>query len=173
MVAKKKFTTVKTPGIYLEGSKSLARAMRVLGDQDAPFLKDALVKSNNLLAAEIRSRATGGLANSVHIIGLKGEGSARGLRAVVQVRHPGSRSVEFGRVKYYTDFTGGNNRPGSKRKKGSIRRTGTLVTRRGQRPRTYVGIKHGSHAIGATAPEISKILSEAIDKEWARLAEDE
>lgn len=144
----------------------LNRALSMFEEKHADYLREALAKSAHLLMPEIRSRARGGIANRVEYSGLKG--TKAGVRAVIVIGHPGARSMEFGRKRWYRSPGAGNNRDGQKRAKGSMRR-GLAIYPRGQKPRPFLGIERGDGAIGATAEPIKKLLSEAVAAEWRRL----
>lgn len=133
-------------GIQVEGAKQLQKALRVLGEKDAPFLKEALETSGRMLSREAGSRAPGGIGRAVKFTAVRGKPS--GLRAIVNVKHPGSRSMEFGR-KWY----------------GRPRRR----VARGQQARPYMGIIRGDAAVGATNDEVKRLISDAFDKEWERI----
>lgn len=68
----------------------------------------------------------------------------------------------------------GNNRPGSKRRKGSMvaymqrYRVGDIGSA-GQRPRPYLGIINRNAAIGAVEDDVERLLTAAIRDEWNRL----
>ena len=69
----------------------------------------------------------------------------------------------------------GNNRAGSKRKKGSMKsqfryKVGELGSA-GQRPRPYLGVIKGNAALGAVREQVEKKLTDAVRKEWDRIGE--
>ena len=117
-----------------------------------------------ILAVEIRARARGGIKAKVRGGYARHKGNL--LLATASVSHPGGRPMEFGRTTYYRGFKG-NNRPGSPRAKGSMKR-GRAFTTRGQRERVYIGIKRGDAAVGAAEPQIEELFSKAILAEWER-----
>ena len=135
-------------GIQVDGAIQIQKALRVLGETDAPFLRAALEESGQDLAAEAAARAPGGIGRAVKFTGVKGKPS--GLRAMVQVKHPGSRSMEFGR-KWY----GQHGR--------------RVKVAKGQPARPYFGIVKGDAAIGATNERSMKRISDAIFNEWERI----
>lgn len=65
----------------------------------------------------------------------------------------------------------GNNRPGSKRKKGVMKRQFRFRAAAGQKPKPYLGVVKGNAAIGAVQDQVREKLETAIRKEWDRLAE--
>lgn len=144
-------------GIEVKGATALNRAMKALGETDAPFLGQAIDDGGKLLQGAVRPRAPGGMASKVEFSGVKGSGA--NLRALVKVKHPGAKSMEFGRTKYYEAFTG-------RRQKA----TGRKVTRRGQQARPFVGVRNMDRAVGAVKPDIQVLIERAYTKEWDRLA---
>jgi hypothetical protein len=198
-------------GVKLEGVSTLNKALRVLQEPEAPFLKEALTKSGKLLQHAAMSRAPGGIAQKVDFVGIRGSGG--GIRALIKIDHPGGRSMEFGRIWYYRawgsasgakraanitkflgyneKFTGsatdlkrqraaqknlaaigariGNNRPGSKRAKGIMKRQEKFRGSPGQRARPYLGVIKGNAAIGAVTDDVTHLLSQAIRDEWDRI----
>ena len=156
-------------GIEVHGTKELRRAFKVLGEKEAPFLRKALDEAGHILESEAAKRAPGGIAAGVGFAGVKGVGAA--VRAVIRIKHPGARSMEFGRVWYYRSAIGaGNNRTGSKRAKGSIKSKGHKArASRGQAARPYLGIIGGDQAIAASHDRVAELLTEAYVKEWERL----
>ena len=143
--------------IRLEGANRLKRAMRLLSEAEAPFLKAALEESGELLAGEAEGRGPGRIGRSVSFVGVRGTGGA--LRSLSRATHPGARSMEFGRTTYYRGFTGRNQKSGTKFKAA-----------RGQKARPFAGIKNGNAALGAVKPRVEALLSEAIAAEWERVA---
>ncbi len=65
----------------------------------------------------------------------------------------------------------GNNRPGSKRAKGSMKRQWRfrVPEGEGQRARPYLGVIKGDAAIGAVKDEVEDLLTKAIRDEWDRI----
>ena len=161
--------------VQIDGAGTLQKALRVLAEPDAPFLREGLEKAGHVLAGEASSRAPGGIARSVSFVGIKG--NASNLRAVVSIKHAGARSMEFGRVWYYrkAERKGpagiGNNRPGSKRGRGSMKKQWRfrVPAGHGQQARPYLGIINGGGAIGASQDKVREILSDAIEREWNRI----
>lgn len=162
--------------VQLEGAGTLQKALRILAEPDAPYLRDGLEKAGHVLAGEVSSRAPGGIARTVSFVGIRG--NAANLRAVISVKHPGARPMEFGRVWYYRKASRkgapegiGNNRAGSKRGRGSMKKQYRyhVAAGRGQKARPYMGIVDGGGAIAASAERVRKILSDAIEREWDRV----
>src|SRR3990167_808178 len=90
--------------IEVRGATSLHKALQILGETDAPFLREALETSGQLLRAEAAQRAPAGIAQTVASVGVKGKGAQ--LRALIRVKHPGGKSMEFGRQYYYRGYRG-------------------------------------------------------------------
>lgn len=143
-------------GIEVKGAKALTRAMTTLGEVDAPFLREALDDSGQILETAIRSRGKGRIGASTRAQGVKGSGGA--LRAVVTVDHPGAKSMEFGRKNYYRGYT-------NRRQKSTGQK---FRSSRGQPARPFVGVK-GGQAVGASEEPIKKKITDAIEKEWDRI----
>ena len=144
-------------GIEVTDIKPLKRALKVLGETDAPHLRGALEIGGRKLRSAGASRATGGIGSAVTFAGVKGKGGA--IRAVVQVKHPGSTSMEFGRTKFYRGYTG-----------RAMKATGTkFKSSRGQKARPYMGIKKGDQAIGEVRDDVRRLLGDAIEREWQRI----
>lgn len=149
--------TVKI-GIEVSGAKALGRALRLLGETDPPFLREALDEAGHLLEGATRSRAPGGMARTVDFVGVKGKGAT--LKATVVVRHAGAKSMEFGRLYYYRGFTGR-----SQKATGQRFRSG-----KGQKARPFVGIMDSGHAMGAVKDDARRLIETAFEKEWDRIA---
>ena len=160
-------------GVEITGATQLKRAFKVLGEKDAPFLREALIEAGHILEREAESRAPGGIARGVSFAGVKGVGGT--LRAVVSIKHPGARSMEFGRIWYYRQAGNGvsgmgNNRPGSKRGKGSVKAKAVKVrVSPGQKARPYLGVKDGNAAIAASKSRVVALLNDAFEREWERI----
>ena len=147
-------------GVEVSGVNRLKRAMKVLGETDAPFLRTALTQGGQVLDQETGARAPGGIAQTVAFVGIKGTGAT--LRAVVTVKHPGAKAMEFGRTKYYRGYTG--------KGKGSRKRGTAFKASPGQKARPYLGVKKYDHAIGASKPRVQKLLTDAINATWESVA---
>lgn len=145
-------------GIEVKGAKTLGRALKVLGETDAPFLREALTEAGQLLEAATRGRAPGSMAQKVDFVGVKGKGAT--LKATVVVRHAGAKSMEFGRVNYYRGFTDRRMKVTGQRFKSS----------RGQKPKPFVGIIAGGQALGQVEPKAKELIIGAFAKEWQRIA---
>lgn len=137
--------------------KRLKRALRVLAEGDAPYLREALEQGGHDLEGAVESRATGRLSGTVQFAGVKGK--ANTLRALVLVRHEAAKVREFGRNFFYRGYTGRAQKATGNR----------FRSNRGIPPKPFVGIVKGDHAIGAVAPRIRQRLETAIDREWTRL----
>lgn len=146
-----------TVTIEVTGANKLRRALKVLGERDAPYLREALTDAGELLASETRRRAPGGIARTVDFTRVTGKGATQ--RATVVVRHPGAKAMEFGRSTYYRGFTGRR-----------MKLTGTPFRSRGQRARPYAGVIKGDQAIGAVAARAREAIETAIEREWERIA---
>ncbi len=160
-------------GIQVDGANELKRALKAVGETDAPFLREALGKVAADLAGHARGGATGGIGAAISTRPVVGKGAT--LRAPLSIKHPGARSMEFGRQWYYqarSPMAGiGNNRGSARRAKGSVIRGSSRVRRPGQRARPFLGIVGGGGAIGATQHQAREIISTAIRNEWERLGE--
>lgn len=161
-------------GIQVEGLDALKRALKLFDEPNPPFLRAALQEAQMIVADAAEARAPGGIKKSLFVRPLRGKGAM--TMAPITIKHPGARSMEFGRVWYYKARPGtegkiGNNRPGSKRQKRSIVAASTKVRRSGQKARPYIGIVNRDQAIGATHDKVQELLRDAVAKEWARLAE--
>lgn len=155
-MAKSKVAGTSGVGIEIQGIKQLSRALRALGETDAPFLREALDRSGRQLAGAIRRHADGGIADAVEFRGVKGGASA--LRAALRIKHPGSRSMEFGRVWYYRGYSG-----------RAVKETGSRFRARGQKAKPFIGIVRGDAAIGEVGDEIQADLAQAFEDEWERI----
>ncbi|MGI8423582.1 MAG: hypothetical protein ACR2NO_05645 [Chloroflexota bacterium] len=139
-------------GIEVQGLNRIKRAFKVLGETDAPFLREALGKGGQMLRVGVASRAPGSMAARTGFVGVQGTGTA--LRATIKVKHPGAARMEFGRKP--KPYKKGRPRPGYRY--------------RGQRARPFIGIKAGDATIGAVKPDITRMLTAAWQSEWQRLA---
>lgn len=148
--------------VELDGKSytNLMRALRVLGEEDAPHIRKALQLAGRRFTSEIGSRAPRAFRRFSErgVIGHPG-----GLKFSSSIAHPASRRMEFGRNPrpYGVTWKQANRRRGQGGKGGYVLR--------GQSPRPYVGIKSGGQAIGATAPYAKEVLTQAINDEWARI----
>ena len=145
-------------GIVVEGTKQLSKALRVLGEGDAPFIRAALTDAGMLLRSAAAHRTHGGIASAIAFVGVMGK--ANSLRAVIKIKHPGAKSMEFGRSRYYTGY------------RGRAVKSGRLVTYappRGQRARPYLGVIKGNGAVGEVRERVETMLRAAFEKEWERI----
>jgi|GEM_PF-4667904 len=183
--------------VQVEGAAQLKRAMAVLAQPDTPYLKAGLAEAGELVALVARNLASRRISGTIAFVGVTGAGTQ--MKAVVESNHPMAKSVEFGRRYYYRKATAvavkgsqrgrrthgaskkgfgsyiGNNQPGFKRGKGSMRNQERYVSAKGLKARPYLGIAYlrkpsGPGAIHGTFPKVQKILTAAIEKEWQRLA---
>lgn len=145
--------------IEIDGASRLLAKLQVLGETDAPYLRAALEEGGQLLrgAAEAHSPA------SFHpkFKGPTIRPYSGSLRAIVSIRHPAVRSMEFGRFNYYRGYTG--------RAMKSSGHKFHVAAGRGQRPKPIFGIVNGDGAVGAVGDKVEVLLREAIAKEWERL----
>lgn len=140
------------------GRKSLSRALKLMGDGDAPFIRAALEEGAKLVGDSARGYARGSIASGITYEGLKGTGV--GSRALIKARHPGSKSMEFGRTLYPVGY----------RRTGGRISGGTKTKHRGQTARPFIGVKERNAALGEAIPRIAgEIFPAAIAAEWARL----
>ena len=147
-----------TLDIKVAGAKALKRALKVLGETDAPFLREALEQSGKLLRAATAKRAPGSIAAAVAFAGVKGTGGA--LRAPLKIKHPGAIPMEFGRVHYYRGFTGRRQKATGQRFKASP----------GQKAKPFLGVVSGGGAIAEVRDEVEKLIRVAFEREWERIA---
>lgn len=160
--------------IRIEGLTDTRRAFKALGEADTPFYLAALNHSAEITRAAIAARAPGSMAGKVDLVGIRGDGI--NASAVIRVNHPGADSYEFGRRFWYRGFTYGGGlgqrgvRPGRK-PKGIQKGTGVrFQSSPGQAEKPFVGVKAGNAAIGAVAPRVHAMMVDAIEREFARVA---
>lgn len=134
----------------------LQKAMTVLGDGNADWLRDVWDDVGQLLTRNIQARAPGSIKEAVNYRGVGKSRTVGGVRASGSVKHGGSRSMEFGRVWYWTDYHIARRRIVG----------GKKVRRTGQKAKPYIGVIDGGHAIGATKPEAARMVMTAINKAW-------
>lgn len=147
--------------IQVTGAKALKRALKELGDTEAPFLRQAVDEGGHLLELAVRGMAPGAMAQTVRFVAVRGSGA--NVKALVRVTHPGAKAMEFGRHTYYKGFT----RP---LHKGGMKATGTPFQSRGQKARPFVGVMKLDQAIGSVKDEIQTKIEQAFVKEWERIA---
>jgi len=134
--------------IEVTDAAKLQKALRVLAEEDAPYLREALADAGRDLTHAVSARAPGSMGAKTQFAGVKGK--AHGLRATVLVKHPGAKSMEFGRKNW--------TRQGRK-----VRHTP------GQAARPFVGIVRGGQAIGAVEAKVKERIADAVSREWDRL----
>lgn len=145
-----------TVSIQVTGATKLQKALRILAEPDAPFLRAAMTDAGQMLDNAASSRGKGGIGSAVQFAGVSGK--SNGLRALIKVKHPGAKAMEFGRTKYYRGYTGRRQRSGQQ-----------FRSRPGQKANPYIGIVKGDAAIAAVGPQIRRLFTEAIDREWDRI----
>lgn len=149
-------------GIQVTGYKGIKKALQILGETDAPFLREAMEKVGHLAERETRARAPGTMASKTDFIRVAL--SRRGdIRALLAVKHGGAIPMEFGRTRYYRQYKRGA--------KGEhyMKATGYKGTYPGQRAKPFVGVVNQDHAIGAVKDDMARLLGEALEKEWERI----
>ena len=162
--------------IDIENLALLRGAFRsIAGFEDLPYAREAMGRVQGMAVDATQQRVP---RPSFRVVGLPIKGEGLRMMAPIKVVHPAAKSFEFGRHFYYTGFTRGafigptkGKRGAARAAKGYMKRTGKRVWRTGMKEQTFIGIKSGGHAIGAIAPKAAEIMSEALAKEWARLAE--
>lgn len=142
--------------IEVTGAVQLQKALRILAEPDAPYLRQAMTQAGQTLDRAASSRGKGGIGSAVQFAGVQGK--ANGLRALIKVKHPGAKPMEFGRTKYYRGYTGRSQKSGT-----------SFRARPGQKPDPFIGIVKGDAAIGAVGPQIRTLFTTAIDREWNRI----
>lgn len=140
-------------------AERLSRALSVLGEDGAAWFRNIWDDLGQMLTGAIRSRAQGSIKSGVQYKGVGRGKTVGGIRAAGIVKHPGSRSMEFGRNLYWTGY-----RIQNRKFVG-----GSKVGRRGQAPKPYIGIVDGGHAIGEVTPKAKKAVEEAIAREWGKM----
>lgn len=139
--------------IEIKGVGKLTRALRALEELDAPELKATMGRISRIAEGEISQRAPGSMPGRVNARAAKKFGRTITLG---EVKHPGAKSMEFGRTKYYTGYRGRN------------QKSGTKVTRSGQKARPFIGIKTGKQSMEAMRGPIEREIREGIAAVWAR-----
>lgn len=160
----------------VRGLTTLLRGLEVLGQEDAPFLREALGDIGERLAGEIRQRGRPSIVRRIEIGEPKVGKLGKGPYVYGAVVHPAAAVFEFGRQWWWRGRAPGrigNNRPGFKRQRGAFKRYGYRVKYwPGWRGEPFVGIRDGGHAIGAVRPWALERLSQAVRKEWERIAQE-
>ena len=142
----------------VDGYQELVKAARAIGESDLPYLRHALLASGSLVAQSARGFAKGGIGSRISAPALNN--SKTSPYAKFDVRHPGSRSMEFGRKNYWRGY----------RIVGRRRSGGTKTAHSpGQKARPYIGILNADAAVGATQSRVKALLAEAVSNEWDRL----
>lgn len=149
--------------IVTKGAEGIKLSLKAISDPRLPFLEDTMREAAQILAKEIRVRAPGGIKATVKGGYARHKGAL--LLATASVSHPGGRPMELGRLTYYRGFKG-NNRPGSKRARGSMKKGQAFQPSHGQKPHVYIGIRRGDAAVAAADPQIDELFANAILAEW-------
>lgn len=133
------------------------KALKTLGETDAPFIKDAVEDSGQFFTNRVRGHAKGGIASAVAFVGTKGQGAS--VRAIGVAKHPAAAPMEFGRTNYYRGF-----------KARQQKRTGQkFKASPGQKAEPFVGIKTGDQATAETRPYARERILDGFAKEWDRI----
>lgn len=128
--------------------KSLQKALKTLGDTDAPFMREAISDSGAHFAGAVRVRAPGSMGGEVKSSGISGSGT--GYRFKGSVTHPGARRMEFGR--HARPYKGNSPKPG--------------YAYTGQKARPFLGVKGGG-ATDAVRPYVVQRIQQGIAATWA------
>lgn len=150
-------------GIERHGARELQLKLAAFANPKLPFLESTMRQAADIFTSEIRQRAVGGIKAKAKGGYVRHKGGQ--ILATVTVTHPGARSAEFGRTTYYGGFKG-NNRPGSKRARGSMKQGYELPHVRGQAERVFVGIRRGDAAIAASQARVEKLFVDAVMAAW-------
>lgn len=140
--------------------RRLMTLLKAIGEQEAPYLRQALEESAQLMVDEIQSRAPTVVRPTVGSRPVRSVTSG----AVVEVRHPAAKPLEFGVRKRHW------RRPRrAKMLYGPGMQHPVRRTRWGPfKARPFIGIVDRRHAIGAAEPRIRELLAQAIEREWER-----
>lgn len=153
----------------MPGVSTFRRRVGLLGE-DTPQMRKRIGQAGEVLAQEIRGGG-GSVARNVVVNEPKAKGGQ--VRVRVAVLHRAGKVREFGRTKWYrspspgTNAGIGNNRAGSKRKKGVFKSKGQPYNRRSVEPRPFVGVKSGGYAIGRADPQVRELLTQGMNETWA------
>lgn len=145
--------------IETEGFTAMRRRFAAMEELDAPEIRVRLDRIAALAHAEVSSAAPSSMAGKVITKPAKKLG---GSITVGEVRHPGAKTMEFGRTNYYRGYTGRNQKSGTKFKSSP-----------GQKPRPFVGIKKGDHAMGRLVEPVRNELIAGIVDVWNRPQSDD
>lgn len=149
-------------GVEVTGKNRLGRALALLGDGDAPFLRKALDESGKLFEHLERSGAPRHIVGSIAFVGVTGAGANQ--KAIITAKAPDARRQEFGRAgKPY------RTRGSARGKRATYNLKAAGYTYKGSKERPYIGVKRQDHAIAAAKPQITEKLTNAIHAEWERL----
>ena len=147
-------------GVEVLGLKELRSAFKLIesvqGEVAGEF-EQGMWEATQYVAGEVRKRAPGSMSARVKAYRLSGKGvRARGR---VEVEHPGSRPMEFGRKFYYVGYTGRNVRSGIK-----------VLHSPGQIARPFVGIIKGDQALGASKEPAASRIAKGIERAFEKLS---
>lgn len=135
----------------------LQRAMRLLGDNEMPYLVPAMDESGQVMTANIRGFMPASF--KIKFFGVKV--TRANLRARGRVTHKAARVREFGKTRFNYGYT----RPGTgKIVGGSIRKITPGIA-----PRPMVGIIAGDAATAASRPRVRALLEKGIQDELNRI----
>jgi hypothetical protein len=158
-------------GVRIEVDKRslqrLDKALRILGEDRATWIRDAWDDVGAHFAAAVRRRAPGSMRPTVEYRGLGRSGTLGGIKASGRVKHPGARSMEFGRGFYWTGYRVVG--------RGTRRRFegGRRVRRTGQRARPFLGVMsdpgNPQHATGDVTPYARERLARAASEMWEHI----
>ena len=159
MSRSKKRSGTSTWAIETSGVADVTRAMRILAETDAPFVRAALGKSGELLRNAAIKHTHPSIASKLEFVGVQGK--AGSLRAVVRTKHAGARSREFGRKWYYRGYNGRAMKSGQRFK---------VAEGRGQKAQPFLGVIKGDKAVADVKPEVERLLTQAFEDEFERIA---
>lgn len=144
--------------IETEGFNAMRRKLKALDELDAPEMASSLDKIARLTDSEVSSRAPGSMGGKV------ATRPAKKLGATITfgtVKHPGAKSMEFGRTTYYRGYTGRAQKSGQ-----------SFKANPGQKARPFVGIKRGDQAMGRLVEPVRRELASGVAAVWARQESD-
>lgn len=151
--------------VRVDGLQALKKAMKAIGDTNAPFLTRAMEQAGPLVAAEVPKDAPRHLRGAVAFVGVRGIGG--NVRALIEVSAPDANRQEFGRApKPYLHSGTARGR----RRTYKLKRAGYVY--KGSKARPYVGVKNKDHALGRALPIVGPIIERAILAEWNDLRPD-
>lgn len=140
--------------LEIDGFKAMKRRFNAMEELDAPEILTRLDRIARLAQAEVSREAPSSMAGRVTTKPAKKLG---GNITLGEVRHPGAKAMEFGRTNYYRGYRGRNQKSGTKFKSSP-----------GQKPRPFVGIIKGDHAMGRLVEPVRTELIAGILDVWNR-----